>query len=108
VKKKVVKRIKRSKKPAQNDNPLIAFITIFVLGILLVLIIVFNKTLIALIPQVGQTSYQQDFASGEKVIWYDETGIFMYEDSSKNNRALVNFSLIQTFPNPVLSPDTQS
>jgi len=107
VKKKIVRRIKKPRKPVQNDNPLIAFVTIFVLGILLVLIIVFNETLIALIPQGGQTTSQQDFASGKKVIWYDETGIFMYEDSSKNSQALVNFPLIQTFPNPVLSPDNK-
>jgi hypothetical protein len=107
VKKKTIQRPKRSKKPVQNDNPLIAFVTLFLLGVLLVLIIVFNKALIALIPQVGQTNYYQDFASGEKVIWYDETGIFIYEDSSKNNQALVNFPLLQTFPNPVLSPDNK-
>jgi hypothetical protein len=107
VKKKPVQRPKRSKKPAQNDNPLIAFITLFVLGVFLVLIIVFHKSLIALIPQTGQVSYQQDFASGKKVIWYDETGIFMYEDAAKDNQALVNFPLLQTFPNPVLSPDNK-
>lgn len=105
MKKKPAKRIKKFKKPAQNDSPLIAFVSLFVLGILLVLIVVFNKTLIALIPHTGNTTYQQDFISGKKVIWYDETGIFMYKDESKNSQALVNFPLIQTFSNPLLSPD---
>lgn len=102
--KKVAPKKVVRKKSSKNDQ------TNFLIGFLLVcislfVIIIVSKTLPAVV--LSPTSYKENFASGQQVIWYDDSGIFMYDAALENNVALVNFPLLQTSLNPLLSPDNK-